>query len=592
MNILRDITYKNIKLNKRRTIVTIIGIILSTALICCVAGMFTSFSKTMVNSFIEQDGDYHVELYEVNSSDISSIKSNKKISRVVLEKDKGYAISNEYGYLNLLAKDDNGLEEYDLYSGRLPENSNEIVVNYNLKNLLYKEIALAFDNNMDIYEELYSDDINYENIDLDEIIKKLTTTYKVVGVLSEKYYSNQILTKLDDSEEIVNVKIKYKNIRNTYKITEQEFSNYGYSYHQEVLNWSFVPRSDNSMKTLYMLVGIVLGIIVVSSVFVIRNSFEISITEKMRQFGMLASIGATKKQIRKAVLYEGLILGLIAIPSGILLGYLVIHILIFFSNVMLGDLFQESTVFVVSVPMFAIILSVVLGSFTILFSSLKSAYKAGKVSPITAIRSNNEIKIKNGKLKTPKIISKLFGIGGVVAYKNLKRSKKKYRTTVISLVVSITIFISLYSFMDTLFLVSKFVYKNIYFNIVVVNNTNDYSLTEDINDYYVRYGKQNREIIDKIIVERLNDGQLADSPLTLKDIKVIAVTFSRILRGMQHNRIKYQENIAEEFAKNKIEMPAKILDEDFEKKIKELEDSKPKPNIETFDNLDNEKTDL
>ena len=99
-------------------------------------------------------------------------------------------------------------------------------------------------------------------------------------------------------------------------------------------------------------------------------------------------------------------------------------------------------------------------------------------------------------------------------------------------------------------------------------------------------------IIDKIIVERLNDGQLADSPLTLKDIKVIAVTFSRILRGMQHNRIKYQENIAEEFAKNKIEMPAKILDEDFEKKIKELEDSKPKPNIETFDNLDNEKTDL
>lgn len=83
---------------------------------------------------------------------------------------------------------------------------------------------------------------------------------------------------------------------------------------------------------------------------------------------------------------------------------------------------------------------------------------------------------------------------------------------------------------------------------------------------------QIENIIDKIIVERLNDGQLADSPLTLKDLKVIASTFSRILRGMQHNRIKYQENIEEEFAKNKIEMPNKILDEDFEKKIKELED--------------------
>lgn len=79
-------------------------------------------------------------------------------------------------------------------------------------------------------------------------------------------------------------------------------------------------------------------------------------------------------------------------------------------------------------------------------------------------------------------------------------------------------------------------------------------------------------IIDKIIVERLNDSQLADSPLTLHDIKVIASTFSRILRGMQHNRIKYQENIVEEFSKNKIKMPAKLLDEDLENKISQLEE--------------------
>lgn len=94
-------------------------------------------------------------------------------------------------------------------------------------------------------------------------------------------------------------------------------------------------------------------------------------------------------------------------------------------------------------------------------------------------------------------------------------------------------------------------------------------------------------IIDKIIVERLNDGQLADSPLTLNDLKVIAVTFNRILRGMQHNRIKYQENIAEEFGKNKIEIPNKILDEDFEKKIKELEESKnTSPSNDFSDNVD------
>ena len=93
-------------------------------------------------------------------------------------------------------------------------------------------------------------------------------------------------------------------------------------------------------------------------------------------------------------------------------------------------------------------------------------------------------------------------------------------------------------------------------------------------------------IIDKLIVERLNDGQLADSPLTLKDLKMIAMTFARVLRGMQHNRIKYQENIAEEFAKNKIEIPNKILDEDFEKKIQELENTKPKTSDDWNDNVD------
>ncbi len=86
-------------------------------------------------------------------------------------------------------------------------------------------------------------------------------------------------------------------------------------------------------------------------------------------------------------------------------------------------------------------------------------------------------------------------------------------------------------------------------------------------------------IIDKIIVERLNDGQLSDSPLTLHDIKVIAATFSRILRGMQHERIKYQE-LDEKLKNNKMNIPGKLLDEDLENKIKQLEEPNNKKNIE------------
>ena len=86
-------------------------------------------------------------------------------------------------------------------------------------------------------------------------------------------------------------------------------------------------------------------------------------------------------------------------------------------------------------------------------------------------------------------------------------------------------------------------------------------------------------IIHKIIKERLNDGQLDDSPLTLKDLKIIAETLSRMLRGMHHKRIKYHNDLVQEFDKNKHEsdlevLPPPALDADLESKIKELENKK------------------
>ena len=81
------------------------------------------------------------------------------------------------------------------------------------------------------------------------------------------------------------------------------------------------------------------------------------------------------------------------------------------------------------------------------------------------------------------------------------------------------------------------------------------------------------EIITKIIQERLNDGQFSDAPLTLKDLKIISTTFSRILRGMQHQRIKYHQDMVNEFdSNNQTVSPA--FDRDLEEKIKQLEQNK------------------
>ena len=175
------------------------------------------------------------------------------------------------------------------------------------------------------------------------------------------------------------------------------------------------------MASLYSVGAVVIVIIILSSVFVIRNSFSISVSEKTKQYGMLSSIGATKKQIKKSVLYEGFYIGIIGIPLGILCGMLAVVILLQVVNVLLGDSLNEKCVF--SIPILAIIASIVISAITIYLSCILPARRASKISPIEAIRGNDDIKIKAKKVKTSKITKKLFGIGGAIASKNLKRNK-------------------------------------------------------------------------------------------------------------------------------------------------------------------------
>ena len=166
---------------------------------------------------------------------------------------------------------------------------------------------------------------------------------------------------------------------------------------------------------------------------------------------MLKSIGATKKQIRKNVFFEATILGLIGIPLGLLLGILASSILIIISNLFLEDMFTRGLKLVLSFSWIAFVVAIGLGIVTIYLSALRSARKASKISPIESIRNSSEIKIKSKKLKSPKAIKKIFGVGGEISYKNLKRNKKKYRTTVTSITVSVFVFIALSYFMSLAF---------------------------------------------------------------------------------------------------------------------------------------------
>ena len=213
------------------------------------------------------------------------------------------------------------------------------------------------------------------------------------------------------------------------------------------------PLDENTTGGLGYAALIVCIIIVITSVFCIKNSFDISITEKIKQYGMLRSIGATKKQIKRNVYYEGTILGILGIPLGIVLGLIASYILIIVSNIFLKEMLNVNTglKLVLSISWFSIVVAIILGIITIYLSAIRSARKASIVSPINSIRNSADIKVKSKKIKSPKIINKLFGIGGEISYKNFKRNKKKYRTTVISIVVSVAVFIGLSYFISEAF---------------------------------------------------------------------------------------------------------------------------------------------
>lgn len=181
---------------------------------------------------------------------------------------------------------------------------------------------------------------------------------------------------------------------------------------------------DSSMKALLVLSTIVTVIIIVTSVYCIKNSFNISITEKTKEYGILKSVGATTSQIKKSVYYEAFLLGCVGIPIGILSGVLASFILIHVVNFFIRSMFVGNEYLIFKISYLSIVISIILSIITIFMSSKKGAKIASKTSPMVLIRGNDDIKVNSKKLKTPKYINKLFGIGGVVSYKNIKRNKK------------------------------------------------------------------------------------------------------------------------------------------------------------------------
>lgn len=529
MNILNKLSIKNLKLNKKRTISTIIGIVLSVALICAVATMATSFRETLLQGAISKRGYYHIKLSDITENDIKDIKNNRDIKDIKQIQEVGYAElktsqNKDKPYIHLYSMENSTFEflKFKLIEGNFPKNENEIIISKHIITNGKSDIKIGDTITLDVGKRISSDNIELDsscsyNSEHEKIEDSEKHTFKVVGMIERPDYTfentgdpgyTMITTNLNRGKTEAYLSLKkpkeYKSsISELLGVNYDDLdvieknggeTKYKHEINSEILRWEVFAFSDSTVSMLYSVIGVVIFIIIFTSVFCIRNSFTISITEKIKMYGMLSSVGATRKQIKKNVIFEAMALGLIGIPLGILSGLFADFVLLKIVNVLLSDAlvgYANGIVFKVSI--IPIIISIILGFITIYLSAISSAKKAAKVSPIEQLRNSDEIKIKNKKLKTPKIIEKVFKTGGVLAYKNLKRSKKKYRTTVISIAVSVFIFITMNAFITNMFDLTGQYYEDYDYNFIVESSKftdeeiNKIVKQESVESYHILY---------------------------------------------------------------------------------------------------------
>lgn len=462
MSILNRLTIKNLRLNKKRTIVTIIGIILSTALMVGIGLLFSSFQDLMIRDTIGYSGKYEAKYNDVDLIKLNDIK-NKNFT-YFYEKPIGFSkieSSNEYKpYMYITSVNKEYFNELKLVDGSFPKNENEVVIsNHVITNggLNYKvgDIVTFNYGSRNIDGDITL--ANSEFVDGEDLTNEGTYTYKIVGIVDRSNFESYsasgytaFTVDVNSDKGNVNLYVMFNKNKKIIKQSEELAKELNYNgdinYNSTLLALYGESTYGNVMSSMGGMMIIMLSLVSIGCIIVIYNSFAISVMERKKEFGLLSSIGATKRQLAHTVFFEAVVVGVIGIILGILGAYIGIGCVILIINNLISDML-EYKLHLVTNPLF-IVIPVIFMIVVIGVSAFIPSRRASKVSPIEAIRQNDDIKINKKKIRTSKLINKLFGVEGEIALKNIKRNKKKYRVTIVSLFISIVLFISFSSYMN------------------------------------------------------------------------------------------------------------------------------------------------
>ena len=481
MNVIHKLTLRHLKLNKSRTLVTIIGVILSVTMLTAVTSIVSSAQDMFIRGTIASDGNWHAAFYDVPAEKIDVFHESDELKEVMLSSPLGYAplegSTDSYKpYLFVHQYDQASLDNLglNLVEGRLPQTPDEIIIS---EHSIYSggvDISVGDTITLPLGNR-YAGDKEYQLSQGDSYIPEdeggevfvpdQTREFTVTGIVQRPSSESlsapgfSVFTVLDDlaTASTLDVHVQFTNISQAlYAESEilaemagiENFADQ-VDYNTELLGLHGVsnnPLGNRILNALLTMAAIAIAIIMVGSISLIYNAFAISLSERSRHLGMLASVGATRGQKRSSVFFEGLVVALISIPVGLLAGTGGIGVTFAAINPLLEGVINTDAGFRLVVSPISIMAAVAFSLLTIFISTWIPSRRAAKISPIDAIRQTEDIQLRGKKVRTSRLTRRLFGFEAELGLKNLKRNRRRYRATVISLAISIVLYLTVAAF--------------------------------------------------------------------------------------------------------------------------------------------------
>ena len=484
MNVLNKVALQGLRNSRTRTLVTVIGVILSAAMITAVTTFGISLLSYLTEGAAQKYGDWYVGFADVPASFVQEQAADERVVESTSFENIGYARlegskNADKPYLFIAGLSDEALKMLPvrLFSGRMPENSGEVIVSASVSANAGVKVAVGDTLTLDVGSrvsggETLNQHDPYRYAD-ETFVACGQRTFTVVGICQRPAFEERtapgytVITKADVSSSLqrllgnlpqtfvssipaytdsYSLFVKLKSPGSVRAYANETAGKYAHFFNDDVLR--FTGASDAGLLTtlLYAVSAIVIIIIMIGSVFLIYNAFNISLSERTHQFGILMSVGATEKQLLGSVLFEGFCIGIMGIPLGVLLGYgsmgAVLNVVSRnFQNIMYDGVPLTITL---SVP--AIAAAAVISMITILISAYIPARRAAGMPVMECIRQTNEIKVEAKAVKTGRLAHRVYGLEGTLALKNFKRNKRRYRSIVLSLALSVVLFIATNSF--------------------------------------------------------------------------------------------------------------------------------------------------